>query len=576
MNKWMKRNNKGDNEYDIIDKIAKIRGISDVDRFLNPTENEMFDPYRLKNIKEAGKRIVRAINNKDRIVVSIDSDVDGITSGTMMIRYLLNRVDNVEYIYSQRSSGPGIAEQIAVDFVNDDDLNSDGLIINKSKKDRMELNLSNLEKLSNCDLLIIIDSSSNDVDACKKLKDKYGLDIIIIDHHVIEKENDQSILVNPQQDGCEYPNKDLSGAGVAYKVIEVVEDMIDDELDVDYNKYMDLVAVGMFGDVMRVDVLENRYMIMQGLRNMKNVGLVRILKGAKADLYKLNSDSIGFSIAPMINGVTRLDNIELAIEILLTDDDTVAKKLRLKMHKLNEERKEIQKELVEKYSKDINENEKIIIVSNEDSSKGFNGLVAQQLASKYKRPVFVGRNHSGSLSGSFRSYDGFNVKKFLEDSGLVETGGHSMAGGITMKYDDLDKLKEYISENMPELKDVQKSIIYDLEISQDEINDYIKPVERFNLVAGNKFPKIIVRVNNVMLESVETIGKTMETRKFKTLESLEMVKFKVDENYAYELGVFDEIDVVGQLQMNEWYNFGLKKKISNPQIIIDDYKKSDN
>jgi single-stranded-DNA-specific exonuclease len=111
------------------------------------------------------------------------------------------------------------------------------------------------------------------------------------------------------------------------------------EVDPDY--YLDLVAVGMYADVMRIDVLENRYMIMQGLRNINNTGLTRILKGAKANLFKLNGDSIGFSIAPLINGVARMDNIKLAIDILLEDDDAKCKPIRLKMQKINESRKSI-------------------------------------------------------------------------------------------------------------------------------------------------------------------------------------------------------------------------------------------
>src|SRR5690606_2553091 len=200
--------------------------------------------------------------------------------------------------------------------------------------------------------------------------------IIIIDHHAIERENPHVLLVNPQQEDDEYPNKFLSGAGVVFKVIQVMEDMLGSEGQVNPFDYMDLVAVGMYADVMRVDVYENRFMIMHGLRNMKNVGLVRILKGGKVDLFKINSSAIGFTIAPLLNGVARMDNIKLAIDILLTDSDDEAKKLRLKMHKLNESRKVLQKQIVEQYMTKIDETDKILLVLDEQSSKGFNGIVA--------------------------------------------------------------------------------------------------------------------------------------------------------------------------------------------------------
>src|SRR5690606_31402380 len=120
------------------------------------------------------------------------------------------------------------------------------------------------------------------------------------------------------------------------KVLQVMEDTLG---QVDPWQYIDLVAVGMYADVMRVDVFENRYLIMQGLRNMKNVGLVRILKGGKVDTFRMDASAIGFTIAPLINGVARMDNIKLAIDILLTDDDNEPTQLRMRRPKLNQTKK---------------------------------------------------------------------------------------------------------------------------------------------------------------------------------------------------------------------------------------------
>jgi single-stranded-DNA-specific exonuclease len=327
--------------------------------------------------------------------------------------------------------------------------------------------------------------------------------------------------------------------------------------------------------MMRVDIPENRYLIMHGLRNVKNVGLVRILKGAKADFFRLNGDSIGFSIAPMMNGVARLDNIKLAIDILLTDDDTEAKKLRLKMHKLNEKRKEIQKETVKRYMENIDDSRKVLVVMDDKSSKGFNGLVSQQLTDIYKRHAIVGRLHNGSLSGSFRSFGKFDLKQFLQDSCLVEEAmGHPQAGGITVKEENIEALIEYIENNLPELSEKEATIIYDFEINVDEMGEYVRVVEQFNKLSGNGFPRILTKVNGITIEDVDTIGKTMETRKFKTFDSFELIKFKVSEDYASELSVFDEIDAVGELSVNEFFHFGLKQKIITNQVKLQDYKKS--
>ncbi len=579
MKKWIQRKGKSipNSDDTIFEKLAKIRGIKDIKRFLSPTKDEMFDPYLIKNIEEASNKILKAMENGEKILLSYDADADGLTSTSMMYKYLKNYTDNVDYIYNERNHGHGINEQTRLNFLSKSDYDEHGEIIDEDKKRRYKLNRSNLDKISEADLLIIIDSSSNDTNACKKLIDTFGVDIVIIDHHAIERENPHVLLVNPQQEGDKYPNKYLSGAGVVFKTIEVMEDMLGDRGVVNPIDYMDLVAVGMYADVMKMDVYENRFMVMHGLRNIRNVGLKRILKGAKADLFKLDGDSIGFSIAPLLNGVARLDNIKLGIDILLTDDDNEAKKLRLKMHKLNEKRKEMQKEIVERYEKKVDTNNKIIMIIDEESSKGFNGLVSQQLVQKYKRPAIVGRLHNGEFSGSFRSYNGFNLLTFLNESGLVEEAmGHPQAGGFVIKEERVSDLIKYIDKNIPELDHKDEFIYYDLEFKAKEIdNDLIKIIESFNLVTGNGFDKVLVKVTGIMIDEVNTIGKTLETRKFSTYDNLELIKFKVDESYGGDVGFFDVVDVIGQLQNNEWYNFKTREKIVIPQIRLEDYVKAD-
>lgn len=556
---------------DLEEEIAKIRGISDINRFLYPSKDELINPYLMHNIAIVGERIAYAIENNESVVVSYDPDADGLTSASAMIRFLREYIDNVDYIYNQRAHGHGIEEQVTLEFINKNDVDDGGNITDEEKRKRYELNKKNIVKISKSDLLIIIDSSSNDVDTCKELTESFDLDIVIIDHHNIEKENPYATIVNPQQVECQYPNKHLSGAGVTLKVMEVINDILDDT-NINPFEYIDLVAVGMVGDMMRVDVLENRYIISHGLRNIKNVGLVRILKGANANLYKLNSDSISFAIAPMLNGVARLDRIELAIDILLTDCDDEAKKIRLQMHKLNEERKSIQRDMIDKHLKNIDTNQKVIIVYDDESSKGFNGLIAQQLSSMYDRHVIVGRKHKGYLKGSYRSYDGFNLKNFLIQSGIVEEAvGHNEAGGVTVKEENINSLNKYIENNLPELSERKPVLIYDFDIDLINMENYIEPLERFNFIVGNGFPKVIVKVNNVMIEDLEIIGKTMETCKIKTMSNLELIKFRVDEDYGSDLEFYDTVDVVGQLHMNEFYHWGYKKVIKTPQIILEDY-----
>lgn len=564
--KWLERKQKvkPNSNDEILDIIAKIRGIEDPQRFLQPSENDLHNPYLMKNIEDASNRIIRAIGDNQKIVVSYDPDADGITATTIMLRYLSNYTDNVDFIYGERNDGHGINEMIAVKKLD-----------KQKDKERIILNKSNSDKIRQADLLIIIDSSSNDVAGCKFIKEKLETDIIILDHHEIEEKNPHVLLVNPQQSNCLYPNKHLSGAGVVFKVLQVMEDTLD---SVDVWQYIDLVAVGMYADMMRVDVLENRYLILHGMRNIKNVGLARILKGGKVNTYGgIKGDDIGFTIAPLINGAARMDNIKLAIDILMEDDDKIAMKTRLQMQKLNEKRKEIQKEIVGRYSKLVNENQKILFVMDDESSKGFNGLVAQQLSDKYKRPVVVGRLHNGKLSGSFRSFGGFKLKSFLnqfdED---MDVKGHPMAGGIVdFPEEKLENLYTYIQRHMPELDDTEPTVMYDLAIKAEEVAEYLPFIEKFNHLAGTGFPRINTRVNGVRVEESNCIGATRETVKITTLDGIELIKFRVNESYASELGIFDEIDVIGNISMNEFYNFKTKVMKKTPQVMIESYKKLD-
>lgn len=223
------------------EKIAKIRGIKDYESFLSPTKDEMFNPYLIKNIEIASNRIIRAIKNNENIVVAFDPDADGLTATTTMIRYLRNYTYNIDFIFGERNDGHGIHEMTKIIKSKNEETNEQEIIESK----RNEQALENITKIKNSDLLILVDSSTNDVDTCKQIVEATGIDIIIIDHHAIEKENPYVILVNPQQDDDEYPNKQLSGAGVVFKTIQVMEDTLG---KVDPFQYIDLVAVGMYSD----------------------------------------------------------------------------------------------------------------------------------------------------------------------------------------------------------------------------------------------------------------------------------------------------------------------------------------
>lgn len=519
----------------IVEKLANIRGINDLDAFLNPPSSSLYSPYILKNAVEVAKRIAKAIQSNERIAVSADCDSDGISSTAIMINYLKEFTNNVYYIFNERSEGHGIEKQ-----------------------------LHKIEGTT--DLLIILDSSSNSAEACKIISEA-GIEILIIDHHEIEVKNPYATIVNPQGDN--YPNKSISGAGVTWKVLQVLDDMMGSG---NVDQYLDLVACGMISDMMDISVSENRYMIITGMKNINNLGLKMILNSKGVPHDEVDSKVIGFSVTPLINSVARMDNIELAIKLLIEENEIEANTLVKAMEILNMDRKTREKELFSKYEENIIEEDKIIIVTDEESSKGFNGLIAQRIAQSLKKPALVLRDHKDTLSGSGRSFGGFNLKNFLQESGLVEEiGGHAEAFGVTIKKEKLADLKKYIEENI-DPNQFNPVIEYDYELNATEITrDLIEEIQQINILTGMGFPRFFFKVKGLLVENRRIIGRNKNVCKI-TSGNIEAIRFNADPNYASDINSYDTIDILGELGINKFYHWKLRAVVVTPQIVIEDYK----
>ena len=326
---------------------------------------------------------------------------------------------------------------------------------------------------------------------------------------------------------------------------------------------------------MPMDVLENRYIVNQALLNINNMGLERILKSASGvNLNNLDGDTIGFTIAPLINGTARMGNIKDAIDLLLTDEDKEVKRIRLRMHRANEERKELQQQMAEELTKNIDTSGKMIFIITDESSSGMNGLIAQDIAQKYQKPTFVGRLKDDMVMGSGRSYAGIKLKTFFDESGLVEyASGHEGALGIGFKYSQFGLIEDYIEENMEDGGQKERMFFYDIYLDSSEVLDSIDLIESFNQISGRRSPKVYVRIDDIMVNERAVLGKNKNTIKFNTLDDIDLIKFRVDEDYAKDVGVMDTISVVGELKWNEWTKFRpVYEVIRTMQVMINDYK----
>jgi single-stranded-DNA-specific exonuclease len=293
----------------------------------------------------------------------------------------------------------------------------------------------------------------------------------------------------------------------------------------------------------------------------------------EVDLKKLTSNSIAFSVAPLLNGATRMDKIKHAIDILLSDDPKECRQLAKEIIRINDERREKETLLINELIPQVNLNDKIIITTTESISTSFNGLLASKLSQEYQRPAIVLRKNKNNLNGSYRGYGDFKLREFLNRINFIEYAeGHEFAGGIGLKENKLNELKRLINE---ELHNVIYEVVleYDFELDAEEVTqNLIKQVEKFNRIAGKDFPLIKFLVKNIKVVNRNVIGKNNDTIKIECENGLVLMKFRVDESWGEDIYPDATLDVVGQINLNEFYHGGLKKFIRTNQIFIDDYR----
>lgn len=474
-----------------------------------------------------------------------------------MYNYLKNFTDNVVYFHGQRSWSHGI--NVAMHVVPKD-----------------------------TELLLIVDSSSNDFKECKELSER-GMSIVILDHHLISHSNPYcKALVNPQQEGCEYENKYASGAVVCLKMCQVLDDSLNTKLS---EEFLDIAGIALQGDMMRVDhtAKENRYILSSGLKNIRNKGLRYLIKEIGLKLEKLSSTDIGYSIAPCLNASARMDKIEIALELLTTDDDEKCIEISKRIVELNNERKEIQRSYYEKFEKEINPDDKCLIVINSSCGAGFRGLISNDFSNSYQRPAMVLSEVDDLLKGSYRGFDEFDMMSVLRSiPECIYAEGHPFAGGICFRIDDFSKFKSNLEERLLSIN-FDQSLEYALEYDSKEItNILVKNTEEFYKISGKGFEVGLFRVNNLTAINVKTLGADKNTLKIscypsdqllfmdeedyhKLKPTVVLMKFRTSESYFPRALVGKQISVVGTFNHNI---FGFTKKTmkTTNQIFIEDYK----
>src|SRR3989344_911249 len=408
------------NESDLLRTLLWSRGIKtekEAEIFLNPAyERDLHDPFLMKGMREAVKRINEALQNKEKIVVYGDYDCDG-TSAAAILADFFHQIDykNFDVYIPAREEGYGLSQ---------------GALLKISE--------------GGANLIITVDcgvANYNEVEFARGL----GLDVVVTDHHLPPPILPRCILVNPKQPGCIYPEKMLCGAAIAFKLVLAMG-----RLETGQEKWLlDLVALATLAD--QVPLLgENRALAYYGLKVLnktKRLGLKEIIKLAR--ISEIKDDDVLFSIVPRLNSVSRLISSALLFEILSTDDLLRARELAQKIEMTNKERKglvaSISKEIKNIFTKKPLRD--VIVIGNPDWPLGVVGLAAAFGANEYERPCFVWTRVGDAIKGSCRLPDSENISlvelmQKLPEQSLASFGGHEAAGGFAATLDQIHYLEE--------------------------------------------------------------------------------------------------------------------------------------
>lgn len=549
-----------------LEDILRLKGVTDIKSFLNPTVENTESELLFNNIEKARDVLIKHIENNNKIDLVVDCDVDGNTSGAVIYQYIKKIKSSIDIDYFIHTGKlHGLKE--FVDRICQDDSS----------------------------LVIVPDAGTGDVEECKRIIES-GKDIIILDHHSISSEGNPAIVVNNQLSD-KVTDKAMTGVGVTYKFAK----LLDKYYGVDYSDdYLDLVALGMIGDRADTMDLETRFLILEGLNQIRNKsGKNKLIKTlVNAQMYsmdnKITINGIGFYVCPLINSLIRLGEYEdkrYMFEAFVNSDKVLERKVRGKgivemtiqeyTLKACESSNRKQKKMTEDSAAVLSEEIKgfgldkfpILICNARDNVDGNStGLIANRLADQYQRPCLLMRRKGDICKGSGRGYEKCEIRDFnqwCKDTGLfMKVDGHPGAFGCEITFENTNKLFQILS-TMKKIDEPTYYVyhVYDASQLHDQI---IKNIAKYDGIWGNTVSEPIFLIRNVPCNkyNINLIGSKQNKIEFmyhnikftKQTKSRSLAKL-----YKDILSVGDNIkfDVVGR--------FGIDSKNGKcPQVIIED------
>ncbi|MDO4815685.1 MAG: single-stranded-DNA-specific exonuclease RecJ [Bacillota bacterium] len=517
----------------LLAALLKLRGITqpaEAEHFLNGGADTLENPMLMKGMPEAVRRVNEAIERKESVAVYGDYDVDGITSTCLVTDWLRTKgLTCYPYIPDRIEEGYG--------------LNSEAISALKEK---------------GVSLIISVDCGITAAEEATYAREA-GVDLIITDHHECREQTlpEAAAVIDPKQDSCAYPNKDLAGVGVALKLVCAVEG---DSTAV-IERYADIAAIGTIADVVPL-VGENRFIVRTGLAKIEaspRPGIEALLRESGVADKKISSSTIGFSLAPRLNAAGRLGCVDVACRLMMTKDENEAAELAAELCELNRRRQALETgiwqdacSMMEKQNKEMP-----IVLSSDKWHQGVIGIAASKLAEQYALPTIMICLDGEKGKGSCRSYGGFNIFDALSACSqyLEGFGGHALAAGLNIRKDKLEPFckafTEYYVNNRP---DELPTLSCDMSITDPDMLN-MEGIQAMNLMEpfGSGNPRPVLCICGARLEKLTVIGGGRHLRMSISYrgQCFECVYFSRTEA---ELGARegDTVDIAFTPQINEY------------------------
>ncbi|MFZ5941515.1 MAG: single-stranded-DNA-specific exonuclease RecJ [Bacteroidota bacterium] len=505
-----------------------IRSFDEAKNFFRPELTQLHDPYLMKDMDVAVDRIITALENKEKLMIYGDYDVDGTTAVSLIYSFLKNYFDEIDYYIPDRYS-----EGYGVSLMGIDHAARHGY-----------------------SLVIALDCGIKAVEKIKYASAK-GVDFIICDHHNPGDEIPAAVAVlDPKRPDCSYPYKELSGAGVGFKLLQAFASRKEIPFD-DVKKHLDLVAVSIASDIVPITG-ENRVLAYYGLKQINeapSTGLRAIIRISGIDQKEITIDDIVFKIGPRINAAGRMESGRKSVDLLICEEEEAARLISEKIDTFNVDRRNVDSTITRQALEIIRSDDKLrarksTVLYNEEWHKGVIGIVASRLLDYYYRPTVILTRSNGLATGSARSVNGFDLYQAIEAcSDLLENfGGHKYAAGLTMKLTNIQAFSERFEKVVSELIHPDQLIPVveiDTELRLSDITEKLQRIlKQFRPFGPENMAPVFLTENVVDNGYGKAVGVNREHLKLSLVQ--EDNPFKVFPAIAFQKGDLAERIINGQ------------------------------